>query len=228
MKATTAPVFAYLRVSSVGQTHGDGFDRQEAAIKKWAKANQRSITAAFRERGVSGTTDHLSRPALTQLFDEIATLPPGTAATVVVEKADRLARDLIVSELLLRHFRELGVTVIEAEGGNDLTVDSGNPTGTLVRQILAAVAQFEKSALVLKLRAARERKKAETGRCGGKYPFGHYPGEKETLAVIVSGHRAYYSTRTIATILNERNLPSRGGKPWTHGAVARILKNQKS
>lgn len=222
------PVYAYLRVSSAGQTHGDGFERQEIAIKKWAKANQRSLAAAFREMGVSGTTDHLSRPALTQLFGEIASLPPGTAATVVVEKADRLARDLIVSELLLRHFREMGVTVIEAEGGNDLTADAGNPTATLVRQILAAVAEFEKSSLVLKLRAARERKKKETGRCGGKYPFGHYPGEKETLVLMLDAHADGDSTRSIATCLNRENFPSRGGKPWTHGAVARILKNHKS
>ncbi len=217
-----------MRVSSAGQVEKDGFDRQEEAIKKWAKANQRTVAAAFREMGVSGTTDHLSRPALTQLFDEIASLPPGTAATVVVEKADRRARDLIVSELLLRHFREMGVTVIEAEGGNDLTADAGNPTGTLVRQILAAVAQFEKSALVLKLRAARERKKKETGRCGGKYPFGHYPGEKETLDRLVCLRRGRkMSTRDIAQILNIEERPTRSGKNWTHGAVAKILKNTK-
>lgn len=222
------PVYAYLRVSSVGQTHGDGFERQEIAIKKWAKANQRSLAAAFREMGVSGTTDHLSRPALTQLFDEIASLPPGTGATVLVEKADRLARDLIVSELLLRQFRDLGVTVIEAEGGTDLTTGSGNPTSTLIRQILGAVAEFEKSALVNKLRAARERKKKETGRCGGKYPFGHYPGEKGTLVLMLDAHADGDSCRDIADYLNREKIPSRSGKPWTFGAVAKILKNQKS
>jgi DNA invertase Pin-like site-specific DNA recombinase len=146
---------------------------------------------------------------------------------VVVEKADRLARDLIIGELILRQFREAGVQVIEAEGGNDLTAGNDNPTSTLIRQILGAVSEFEKSSLVLKLRAARERKKKETGRCGGSYPFGHYPGEKETLKKMLDGHRIGYSTRSIATVLNEQKCPSRSGKPWTHGAVAKILKNQK-
>ena len=213
-------------MSSVGQCHGDGFDRQEVAIKKWARANHASLTAAFREMGVSGTTDHLSRPALTQLLDEVTQHPAGTV-TVVVEKADRLARDLIVSELLLRHFRELGVTVIEAEGGNDLTADAGNPTATLVRQILAAVAEFEKSALVLKLRAARERKKKETGRCGGSYPFGHYPHEVDTLNQMRTLRAEGKSFREVALRLNELGFPSRSRQPWTHGAVAKILKNTK-
>lgn len=189
---------------------------------KWAKANRRTITEKFYEE-VSGTVDHLSRPALSKLFEAV-TSHPGSGVTVIVEKADRLARDLVVSELLLRQFRDLGVTVIEAEGGNDLTAGSDNPTSTLIRQILAAVSEFEKSSLVLKLRAARERVKAETGRCGGRWPFGHYPGEKETLRVLLEGHQMGYSTRTIATVLNEQKCPSRGGQPWSFGAVAKILK----
>jgi DNA invertase Pin-like site-specific DNA recombinase len=37
----------------------------------------------------------------------------------------------------------------------------------MIRQILRSVAQFEKAMLVSKLRGARERKKRETGKCGG-------------------------------------------------------------
>lgn len=218
-----APAFAYLRVSSRGQVDGDGFDRQVAAISKRATALGLSIRATFREEGVSGTADHLSRPALGKLFAALAETP---GAAVIVEKADRLARDLIVGELLLRQFRDMGVSVIEAEGGNDLTAGTDNPTAVLVRQILSAVAEFEKSALVLKLRMARERVKARTGRCGGRYPFGHYPGEKETLAVMGGLRGGGRSFREIAARLNEQRMPSRGGKPWTHGSVARILKGE--
>lgn len=35
-----------------------------------------------------------------------------------------------------------------------------------MRQILGAVSQFEKAALVAKLRGARDRKREATGRCG--------------------------------------------------------------
>ena len=40
----------------------------------------------------------------------------------------------------------------------------------MLRTIISAVSQFEKEALVLKLRKARDRKRAETGRCEGRKP----------------------------------------------------------
>jgi hypothetical protein len=41
----------------------------------------------------------------------------------------------------------------------------------LVRQILGGVAEFEKTTLVAKLKAAQERKKAVTGKSGGRKSF---------------------------------------------------------
>ena len=38
----------------------------------------------------------------------------------------------------------------------------------LVRQVLGAIAQFEKTSLVAKLKAARDRKRLATGKCGGR------------------------------------------------------------
>jgi hypothetical protein len=43
------------------------------------------------------------------------------------------------------------------------------PTAVLIRQVLGAVAQFEKQALVAKLRKARERKRVATGKHGGRH-----------------------------------------------------------
>jgi hypothetical protein len=73
-----------------------------------------------------------------------------------------------VSEVLLQQFRDRGVTVFECEGGTELTVADNEPTRLLIRQVLAAVAQFDKSCLVANLRAARNRVRKETGRCEGR------------------------------------------------------------
>jgi len=43
-----------------------------------------------------------------------------------------------------------------------------NKSGALIRQVLGAVAQFEKTSLVAKLKGARDYKKRETGKCGGR------------------------------------------------------------
>ena len=49
--------FGYLRVSGRGQIEGDGFKRQEAAIKAYAANHGIKIVKTFREEGVSGTTE---------------------------------------------------------------------------------------------------------------------------------------------------------------------------
>ena len=41
----------------------------------------------------------------------------------------------------------------------------------LVRQVLGAIAQFEKSSLVAKLKAACDRKLERTGKCGGRKSY---------------------------------------------------------
>jgi DNA invertase Pin-like site-specific DNA recombinase len=91
---------------------------------------------------------------------------------VLVERADRLARDLMVGEIILGEFRALGVSVVAADSGTDLTVGDDDPTRVLIRQVLGAVAQFEKSVIVAKLRAARLRKRRATGRCEARKPYG--------------------------------------------------------
>jgi hypothetical protein len=56
-----------------------------------------------------------------------------------------------------------GISPIPRNGARFLY--QGYPDRGLVRQLLGAITQFEKS-LVAKLKAARDRKKAATGKCG--------------------------------------------------------------
>ena len=218
--------FSYLRVSSRGQIDGDGFDRQRDKIAQWAKSNGATIEREFCEKGISGANDLDDRPAMVEL---LAAICMNGVRTVIVERADRFARDLVASELLLREFTRMGVSIIEAEGGNDLSAgDDSNPTAKLVRQILAAVSEFDKTSIVLKLRAARTRARRETGRCEGRKPFGERDGEASTLETIRSmrrkpkgGKRLSFSA--IAEKLNDSKIPTRTGKPWHSEVVRRIL-----
>jgi hypothetical protein len=60
---------------------------------------------------------------------------------------------------------QLGIALIPATAPDFFTEDM------LVRQVLGAVAQFEKTSLVAKLRAARDRKKAATSKRGGRRSY---------------------------------------------------------
>src|SRR5262245_49053838 len=164
----------YLRLSGQGQVAGDGFPRQRSAIAAYAKARGIELVDEFRDEGVSGTSELSDRPGLARVLDRVE---HNGVRMVVVERADRLARDLMVGEVLLEQFRKAGVQVIDSTG-TDLTAGDGDPTRVLIRQVLGAVAQFEKAGLVLKLRAARERIRRRDGKCEGRRPFGYYPHER--------------------------------------------------
>jgi DNA invertase Pin-like site-specific DNA recombinase len=88
---------------------------------------------------------------------------------ILVESPDRFARDLTVQLTGHDYLKGLGVTLIPASAPDFFTEDT--PTAVLVRQVLGAIAQFEKTSLVAKLKAARDRKKAATGKCGGRKTY---------------------------------------------------------
>ena len=152
---------------------------------------------------------------------------------VLVERADRLARDLIVGELILNQFRELGVKVIGADSGTELTAGDDDPTRVLIRQVLGAVAQFEKAVIVSKLKAARVRKRRATGRCEGRKPYGTRPGETDVVALIHKLRRKprgaeRLSFKAIADRLNAEGHPTRTGKPWAPETVRGIVQRGRA
>lgn len=227
---STVKAFAYLRVSGRGQIEGDGFPRQAEACQRYARASGLEIVDTFRDEGVSGTKELDERRGLATLLDRIDS---NGVRLVLVERADRLARDLMVGEVLLGQFRERGVKVVEAESGQDLTAGDDDPTRVLIRQVLGAVAQFEKSVLVLKLRAARERKRRKEGRCEGRKPFGHTPAEAKTLARLIELRRKprggeRLSVAGVADALNTEGHTTRKGGPWKPGTVFAILRRVKA
>ena len=218
------PAVSYLRVSGKGQIEGDGFDRQRDAIAHFAARNALDIVAEFRDEGVSGTRELANRPGLAAVIDR---LESNGVRIVVVERADRLARDLMINEVIVDQLTRLGARVLTADGA-DLTTADGDPTRTLIRQVLGAVAQFEKSVIVLKLRAARDRIRRRDGRCEGRKPFGSRPSEAAGLERIRQLRRKpkgkpRLSIAAIAEELNREGIPTRQGRPWRPSSVHAIL-----
>ena len=169
----TQQAVGYLRVSGKGQVDGDGPERQRQAIARYAKSASLTLIEEFSDLGVSGTTELADRPGLAALLDR---LESNGVRAVVVERADRLARDLMVQEVIVGQFVKIGARILTSDGV-DLTSGDQDPTRRLIRQVLGAVSEFEKNVIVLKLRAARERKRARGERVEGVKPYGHFPAE---------------------------------------------------
>jgi DNA invertase Pin-like site-specific DNA recombinase len=212
--------FAYLRVSGKGQVDGDGFTRQLATIKAYAAKNNIKIVNVFREEGVSGTTELENRPALLELFEALAS--NGTKL-VLIEKLDRLARDLMVQETIIGDLRKRGFELLSVMEPDLLQYD---PTRILMRQIFGAIGQYEKAMIVAKLRGARQRMKASTGRCEGAKPYGELDGETAVLERIQTLRNDGYGFDRIAAALNSEGFKPRRGAKWHGFAVNKIVSRQ--
>jgi DNA invertase Pin-like site-specific DNA recombinase len=232
------PAVAYMRCSGLGQADGDTWDRQRASISKYASRQGLVVadTDWFQDVGISGTKDMGDRPGLAALLDRVES---NGVRVVLVENATRLARDLLVSEVILQQLRDAGCTVIDCDSGTNLVDDADDdPTRRLIRQVLGAVAEFDRRVTVLKLRAARERIRRRVGRCEGRKPYGSQPGEAAVVARIRELRRKPHgrdrmSYQQIADILNAEGRPTRQpGKQWTkqvvYQIVARGLKAQET
>jgi hypothetical protein len=101
-------------------------------------------------------------------------------------------------------------------------LDDG-PTSKLIRQILGAVAEFEKAMTVAKLRAPDDRKRRTTGKCEGRKSYAERDAGMVALAREIKGRGGRVSLRAIATELAAKGYITPSGKPYSASAVASML-----
>jgi DNA invertase Pin-like site-specific DNA recombinase len=214
---------AYLRTSSktnVGEDK-DSDKRQRAAIDAYAKTAGYEIVGEFYDAAVKGADPVGDRPEFARM---LAALLANGARTIIVESPDRFARDL--TQQLLGHdmLKKRGIALIAASAPTHFIEDT--PTAVLVRQILGGVAEFEKTTTVAKLRAARERKKALTGKCGGRKSH----AERDEAMVVLAKKLARYpvngrkrSLRDIAAELEAQGYLNQRGARFNPKSVASML-----
>jgi DNA invertase Pin-like site-specific DNA recombinase len=144
---------------------------------------------------------------------------------VLVENASRFARDLAVQLTGHALLQARGIELVPVDAPNYFTDPS--PTAELVRQILGAVSQFEKAALVAKLRHARERKRSVSGRCEGRKPV--------PVEAIASARRLarrspktgkQRTLRSIASGLAAEGFLGPSGVPYHPGSVKHMLQKR--
>jgi DNA invertase Pin-like site-specific DNA recombinase len=206
-------------VSGKWQVKGDGFPRQFQAIKAYSALHDIKVVQVFREEGVTGTMDSADRPAWAQMM---VALHGDGVKTIIIEKLDRLARDLMVQEATIADLRKHEFALISVAEPDLMAND---PTRILMRQLMGAVAQYDKSQIVLKLRGARMRKRAAEGRCEGRKPFGRDEVEKAALERMKVRRAEGLSFDRIAELLNAEGVPTRTGKRWHGVVINRILES---
>ena len=211
----------YLRVSGPSQLEGDGFPRQREAIETYARQHDIRIVRWFAEKAVPGKTEWEDRPAWSEMVLEL-----NGVHTIVIEKLDRLARDLMVQEHIITDLTRRGIALVSVCEPDLMASD---PTRILVRHMMGAIAQYEKSMLVLKLRASRDRKRKQTGRCEGIVPFGNSTAEQDVLEMVRAMRVEGLNWFECADKLNSMGIhtrPTRArpeGSQWYGANLRRLL-----
>ena len=208
---------AYMRTSSAANIGADkdSEKRQRAAIAGYAKRNGYGIDDAdwFNDPAVSGADRIEDRPGFAKL---LARIDGNCVRVVIVESADRFARELMIQELGIAVLQARGVKLLTA-GGDELT-DTSDPTRTMLRQIMGAFSQFEKSRLVAKLHAARKR----SGNLGGPERVSKKTVAAARVLARVSGIQ-WHSLRGISDTLASAGHVSSSGKPFSASVIKSMI-----
>ncbi len=148
------PVALYARVS----TNQQDPEVQMKELRGLATAREWTITREYVDAGISGASN--SRPELSRL---LADAHKGCFSGILVWRLDRLGRSLrhlvtVVEDLLAR-----GIDVISA---TEPHMDSTTPTGRLLRNIFASVAEYEQEMIRERVVAGLRKAKASGKRIG--------------------------------------------------------------
>ncbi len=225
----------YVRVSTDAQaSEGSGLDVQREQITRWAKTHGHRLAQERCDAGISGAEALEGRHGLLGALEDVRL---GLSGGIVVYRLDRLARDLVAQESLLSQVRSCEGEMFSCSDteASFLGDDSADPARTLVRQVLGAVSQYERSMISLRMQAGRQRKAREGGYAGGAPPLGQRPkdgelvqdeSEARTVELIVSLSAEGHSSRQICAVLCDQGRPTKRGGRWHPATVSRVLKRQ--
>jgi DNA invertase Pin-like site-specific DNA recombinase len=223
-RKNSVEAIAYLRTSSLTNVgpDKDSDKRQRDAIMSFARHAGYSIIAEYFDPGVSGADPIEGRPGFKALLDRIV---GNGVHVVIVEDASRFARTLMTQEAGIAMLVGLGVRVLTSRG-DDLT-DRDDEMRVAMRQIVGVFSQLEKTRLVKKLRQARDRKRAELGKCGGRKS--HAEARPDVVREAKRLHRASpkngerRSLRKIAEELAAMGYVNKNGQPYNPKSVKAMI-----
>ena len=205
----------YVRVSTGEQGEsGLGLKAQVAAIRSACELRGWELVEVREEVKSGSRADN--RPVLGEV---LAAVRRGEADAVVVAKLDRLSRSVVDAGRLLEEARKRGFNIVAL----DLGLDLSTPTGELVANVLAAVAQWERRMIGVRTSEALQVKI----RGGWKSPSWEARVPPAVRRRIIAMARAGKSQREIANQLNRDNVPAVGGG-WHRGTVIRVLRQHSA
>src|SRR5215204_98627 len=227
-------VALYLRVSSDEQRERESIKTQREFFEQYCKLYELEVTETYADDGVSGTMPVQERPEGRWLLEDARVRK---FDTVLVYRIDRLGRSLLV--IVDAHDR-LQVAGSSLRSATE-PIDTSNPSGRLIFQMLASFAEYERETIGERARAGLHRAYRNGTYTG--LPYGYCLDEGARLNVVaeeaaivreITANIAEGSTlHREAKRLNDLGVASPGwrygtserkpGKSWSATTISNII-----
>ncbi|MCD6320826.1 recombinase family protein [Candidatus Bipolaricaulota bacterium] len=138
-------LIGYVRVSSVSQTQGYGLEVQRKAIEQYCEAHGHELLKI--EEEVKSAVK--SRPVFERVKRKVL---EGKADGLIAYRLDRVGRSVKDLALIADEFQRAGKALIFVQNA----IDTSTPEGKLLFNLLAAIAEYERTLLLERTKAGRE------------------------------------------------------------------------
>jgi site-specific DNA recombinase len=232
-------VALYMRVSSEEQRDRETIEIQREFVQEYCRLYGLEVAQVYADDGVSGTIPLHERPEGGRLLEDAK---GGKFSTLLIYRLDRLGRSLLVIVDAHDRLQAFGVALKSATE----PIDTSNPSGRLIFQMLASFAEFERESIRERTQAGLHRA-LRNGKFVGRLPYGYKLSPNETglevveeeawvvrdiIANIAAGASLYSESKR----LNDEGIPSpgyrmrsedrrRGTRSWSPSSV-RIIVHQ--
>jgi DNA invertase Pin-like site-specific DNA recombinase len=200
-------------------------ETQVEQCRAYAAAHGLTVAGEFEDRALSGSEE--DRPGLWAAVDSLK-----AGDVLLVYMLDRLARSTYLSHIIEQAVAKKKAKIVSAAGEGTWKDEPGDE---LIREILKALAQYERRVIGIRTRVAMLRHQREGRRMSYLTPFGwmldpadgarlvECAAEQATIKAAVVLKATGLGVRGIARELEKTGAVKRA-KRWDHVQVARILK----
>lgn len=211
VKKRSEKVIGYLRVSTEEQgVSGLGLADQRSVIERESSHRGWGEVDFLTDEGFSAK--NLSRPAVARALDMMSS---GEASVLVVSKLDRLSRSLLDFATLMDRAKREGWQLVVL----DLAIDTSTPSGSLMANVMASFAEYERQLISARTSAALQQLKARGVRLGRPRTL-----PDAVTARIVSERASGATLAAVAKGLNRDEVPTaRAGSKWYPSTVRAVL-----
>ena len=138
-------LIGYVRVSSVSQTQGYGLEVQRQAIEQYCAIHGHELLGIEEEVRSAIKT----RPVFDKVKEKVLN---GKADGLIAYRLDRVGRSVKDLANIADEFQKAGKALIFVQNA----IDTSTPEGKLLFNLLAAIAEYERTLLLERTRAGRE------------------------------------------------------------------------